>query len=705
MPRPMRSRLAAVLVAVLAGAFAAVPAQARPPGDPAGSAAAGQAGHDHAGHDHAGHDHAGQAGHAPAGHDLGAAGATSSVVPPDQRDTGLVYAGLVPDETGPCRGMFRLEGTDDLCSHGPDAAPPGVDLRRTPDPLPTAAPVLPPVLCGSGAIQVQVVYAVASDRLDRYDTFVDSIRQWSVKADDIYRKSAAHTGGTRNILFLHNAACEIVVSHAVITPAGDDSLGATITDLKSLGYNNPGRKYMIFADANVYCGIGTIKNDASAGPGNLNNKGPSYGRTDAGCWANTVAPAHELMHNLGGVQNNAPHTSNGYHCTDEYDAMCYNDGGGDVLTHECPSELAASMDCNHEDYFSTSPRSGTYLDTNWNAANSDWLFQGPQGAWAYVWANQPAAASYTPSLTYQYNSVGGNNTITRSGIGLYTVDMPGVGANTGTVAVTAYGSGSDYCKVGAWWSAGADLSVTVRCFTSAGVATDSAFAAHYVRAVPSMGPMGYVWANDPTDNAYLPSAQYQFNSTGVDNDMIRLGLGSYRVRMPGLTDPGGHVTVTAYGAGSEVCRPELWFVLLGALWVDVQCFTAAGAAADTRFTATYVNDATVAGLTGWPAGYVLADQPATDEYEPPAATQFNSSGETNTVERTGAGAYRVVLPGVGSSGGHVQVTAYDTGSNECKVLSWGPSGDDQVVYVRCYTTAGAAADTKFTASFYSMLWS
>ena len=36
---------------------------------------------------------------------------------------------------------------------------------------------------------------------------------------------------------------------------------------------------------------------------------------------------HEVGHNLGAVQVNSPHASRGSHCFDEWDTMCYNDGG------------------------------------------------------------------------------------------------------------------------------------------------------------------------------------------------------------------------------------------------------------------------------------------------------------------------------------------------------------------------------------------
>src|SRR5262245_49816001 len=53
--------------------------------------------------------------------------------------------------------------------------------------------------------------------------------------------------------------------------------------------------------------------------------------------------------------------------------------------------------------------------------------------WAYLWANQPGPASYTPDLRYQYNSTGAANTVTTVGVGQYRVFLPNLGANAGTV--------------------------------------------------------------------------------------------------------------------------------------------------------------------------------------------------------------------------------------------------------------------------------
>jgi hypothetical protein len=98
---------------------------------------------------------------------------------------------------------------------------------------------------------------------------------------------------------------------------------------------------------------------------------------------------------------------------------------------------------------------------------------------AYVRDDQPTSPSYTPSA-YQFNDTGASNTITRSGVGVYSVQFPVLSLGYGDVQVTAYGSGSEYCKV-AYWMPGAG--VQVRCFSSAGAPVDAGFDVTFLSSI------------------------------------------------------------------------------------------------------------------------------------------------------------------------------------------------------------------------------
>ncbi len=53
------------------------------------------------------------------------------------------------------------------------------------------------------------------------------------------------------------------------------------------------------------------------------------------------------------------------------------------------------------------------------------------------------------------------------------------------------------------------------------------------------------------------------------------------------------------------------------------------------------------------------------------------------------------LPGFTSAGGNVQVTAYGSTSESCKVSNWGTN----TVNIRCFDTAGNPADTRWSLRY------
>jgi hypothetical protein len=241
---------------------------------------------------------------------------------------------------------------------------------------------------GADGRRIQAIYARPESRPDRYSAFLASIRQWAAGVDSVFDQSAAQTGGSRHLRFVHDGSCTLTVDNVVLSASGADSMYATMDELDAKGYDRSDRKYLVWMDATVYCGIATLSEDDSPGQRNSSELGPDYARVDAGCWGlQPSVEAHEVMHMLGAVQDSAPHSSGAGHCVDEYDRMCYEDGTL-PLVYLCPTNsLELLFDCNHDDYFNTNPAPGSYLATHWNAAASSFLVPGlapAQGAYTAV---------------------------------------------------------------------------------------------------------------------------------------------------------------------------------------------------------------------------------------------------------------------------------------------------------------------------------
>ena len=341
-----------------------------------------------------------------------ATGASAS----DDAKQGKVYRGLRKGaDNGKCKGAYEAVLTDGdvKCSHGPDPAPSGVDVTKRRGNVDLAASLigggtttaasellLPCYGDGTTGQRVQAIYARASDKTDRFASIAAMIPQWAARTDLTFVNSAAATGGVRHVKWVTSAApnCTLSIANVVLSTTGDDSFSNTMNELRSKGFNRTDRKYLIWADANVYCGIGTIMNDDRAVSTNANNSGPSYSRVDNGCWGQTrPVEAHEVMHNIGGVQLSAPNTSGGWHCRDEYDRMCYPDAAGVTMIVRCASADDALFDCGHDDYFSTAPSATNYLATHWNAASSTYLSSSAPDRWGSTSGTTSPTPTPTPT--------------------------------------------------------------------------------------------------------------------------------------------------------------------------------------------------------------------------------------------------------------------------------------------------------------------
>ena len=312
----------------------------------------------------------------------------------------LLTAVAVPDAEACGTGVQAIAvGSEQLCTHGEDDPPPGVDTTELPStdellearfgvdtPIEVASELAPeePYVAPANAVacvgdgvtgpRVQIVYARASNVNSRYDAVVPLLRQYASDADDIVNVSAGRVGDGRRIRYVTNSSCMPQVLNVTVSSSGDDSFGNMVTELRNQGLTSPDRKYLVFMDAAVgICGLGEVYLNDTGDQTNPNNSGrPMYARVDASCWQH--AAAHELLHTMGAVQNSAPNSSGVGHCTDEVDVMCYKDTSTTVVRQVCTR--AGQVDCNNNDYFHPNPKSGSYLDNKWNVARSRYLTGG-----------------------------------------------------------------------------------------------------------------------------------------------------------------------------------------------------------------------------------------------------------------------------------------------------------------------------------------
>jgi hypothetical protein len=208
-------------------------------------------------------------------------------VPADEPERGLVYKGLKAARKGtPCVGGYETADRN-TCSHGPDAAPPGLDVTKDVEPVAAsaAAPRVPArdavadeatviadagatsgdgtlalvpeaapaaavevgphgVVCdgdGTTGKRVQVLYAYATGTASRYAQYLASFRTWAAGVDTIYNASAQETGGVRHLRYVTTADCQVVVDEVEVPAGAMDNFSATINALKARGYNRTDR--------------------------------------------------------------------------------------------------------------------------------------------------------------------------------------------------------------------------------------------------------------------------------------------------------------------------------------------------------------------------------------------------------------------------------------------------------------------------------
>jgi len=312
---------------------------------------------------------------------ISVAGASGTI--PKSRHLGPMHedplpAGVSLDDSTDTRALLERAGVEQaaLAASGLPVSAGATAPIGTPGIATLSAHVAPSCSgTGTDGKRVQVLYVHEASAPSRFVDVLPVLRNEVANVDDVFAVSSEQTGGGRRVRWVHDADCLPVVQDVTVPDGalGPDFWG-TVNALQALGFDDPNRKYLTFADANQFCGIGTLYNDTRLTDNYNDGYAASYARVDANCWstAHSVA-AHELTHNLGGVQQAAPHATTNGHCWDDADIMCYDDGSGIAVQQVCAAAQEDLLDCNHDDYFSTDPAPGTFLADNWNTASSSFL--------------------------------------------------------------------------------------------------------------------------------------------------------------------------------------------------------------------------------------------------------------------------------------------------------------------------------------------
>lgn len=352
--------------------------------------------------------------------------------------------GLVRSEA--CGGLLTSalanteEGSAAGCTHGLDLYEAGAtqtvaasgDLPPIPDP--------PGIPCYTSGPYVKVLYIYDRNGTSKLNQRKPLIREIVAQADKVVNDSAAEHDVKRHVRWLMSSTCKL----KVVAVGADLSLDVISlrVNLMSRGLLASSQKGLAFTESFGYggcSGIAEARQDDRAGSNNTNNSGGMLALVYAGCWTagesvlmGTEVATHEMLHTLGAVQPSAPNSTPMFHCTDESDVMCYEDGTGLPMRNICPVNEPELLDCERNDYFNPNPPSGSYLATHWNTARSAYLSSASPNQWDRL-------ARPTVSLSGPTGTVSGTVTYTA------TAAAPS-GASISHVAFEVNGThvGSDY---------------------------------------------------------------------------------------------------------------------------------------------------------------------------------------------------------------------------------------------------------------------
>ncbi|MFO1078130.1 MAG: hypothetical protein U1E73_10460 [Planctomycetota bacterium] len=330
---------------------------------------------------------------------------------------------------------------------------------------------------------------------------------------------------------------------------------------------------------------------------------------------------------------------------------------------------------------------------------------------AYLWADQPTAASYTVNTGTSFVSAGGTPTVQRLGGGHYRVTVPGL-ANTsaeiGNVQVTPQSSSLLHARISYWMHVGGDLRVEVICADQAGAPADGRFFLSYQERAAAIdeadGTGAHLLALFPTVAAYDPPAIHA-DSNGTQGprnheSILRQGVGRYRVHLPSVAPVArSNAQVTPYGQTFSHATVRSWTSDgRSGTYVYVDTYDASGTPTDAAFSLSYLtNRPNQEAAWAWVSNPNLAPGAT---FTPNASYQYTASGEDITVQRSAASPnqFVVTVPDTGPYDGIAHVTPYG-GNHIAMVRGWNRTGDDTRFTIELFTAAGNPAPSLLPFTF------
>lgn len=234
------------------------------------------------------------------------------------------------------------------------------------------ATATPGILCqgsGTDGLRHQAVYAKLQGQPDNYSQSVPKIKIGAATAERAIRESAkVNGGGVRHLRWVTDAGCNLSVLNITL-PNSESYYDAP--NLRAAGLTAPNRKYVIWADTTL--GLSGVAHSSDP----AQRDALTWSIMNKNRWESATTTAHEIIHALGGragspdtnksiVGDQSPHSSGptgSSHCYEWGDPMCYYDREGlPAPVFNCPDVRSYTLfDCRGDDYFSTAPRSGTWL--------------------------------------------------------------------------------------------------------------------------------------------------------------------------------------------------------------------------------------------------------------------------------------------------------------------------------------------------------